>query len=896
MSRSGPQKIRYESSSNGSIDEANEGTSARTRPLSFDEIMLKRKSKKLSEDVKEGARGAGKVYLKSTIEVVGGHLVGDRSNNYGRDSNLGDRKTVSNYVHTPVSRKKEEKSRKEEDHSTARKREGRDMDTKWKLRLEKDAGHKTETDGRGHDKSKVDEKSRNHSEFEHENKHFNDPKGEYRFIDRSKGKSDGGSKRKERTEDVEKYVERHDLKKHDSGRRHVLESVVRKTKTQSYSHHEEAKLKRRRSRSQDHAKDRYRRSGSSSPRDPEHLSHKESYGRHHFDADKNKISSNGSSSHYRRHGGSSSGLGGYSPRKRKTEAAVKTPSPPKRSPEKKSAAWDLPPVGADRTLANTNHSGALLSLKTKSSTAVDPGGIVPVAHNVAKSPFVLDSNTLSLVKSASIDSIQLTQATRPMRRLYIENVPSSVSERDIMECLNNFLLSSGANHIQGTKPCISCMIHKEKGQALVEFLTPEDASAALSFDGRSFYGYDLKIRRPKDFNDVATGSSDKSKGEADSIVSHSINDFVKDSPHKIFIGGISPAVSSEMLMEITAVFGPLKSYHFEVNKLVNEPCAFLEYADQSITLKACAGLNGIKIGGRVLTVAQAVPNAISMDDSGSPPSYGIPEHVKPLLEKPTPVLKIKNVVAPEATESLSEAELEEILEDVRLECARFGSVKSINFIKSIPIAPEPHEVVRDDTGSCQSLQDLGLAQQNLSVESREGDDQDTGGITIVEPLKEVEERSENDEMVEGNLNLANERCSSTGHTVVENKSETIVQEASNQEDAGRDSMKPYQAVVIDSRMESNVKSNPNTEDPSELGEVNEKVQEGVKSSDGERIDKTESVLDLGNVFEAGCVLVEFRRSEASCMAAHCLHGRAFDDRVVLVEYIPVDLYKSRFPK
>lgn len=42
-------------------------------------------------------------------------------------------------------------------------------------------------------------------------------------------------------------------------------------------------------------------------------------------------------------------------------------------------------------------------------------------------------------------------------------------------------------------------IHKEKGQALLEFLTPEDASAALSFDGRSFAGSILKIRRPKDF-------------------------------------------------------------------------------------------------------------------------------------------------------------------------------------------------------------------------------------------------------------------------------------------------------------------------------------------------------------------------------------------------------------
>jgi RNA recognition motif-containing protein len=42
-------------------------------------------------------------------------------------------------------------------------------------------------------------------------------------------------------------------------------------------------------------------------------------------------------------------------------------------------------------------------------------------------------------------------------------------------------------------------INKEKRHAFVEFLTPEDATAALSFDGKSFNGSTLKIRRPKDY-------------------------------------------------------------------------------------------------------------------------------------------------------------------------------------------------------------------------------------------------------------------------------------------------------------------------------------------------------------------------------------------------------------
>lgn len=50
------------------------------------------------------------------------------------------------------------------------------------------------------------------------------------------------------------------------------------------------------------------------------------------------------------------------------------------------------------------------------------------------------------------------------------------------------------------------------------------------------------------------------------------------------------------------------------------------------------------------------------------------------------------------------------------------------------------------------------------------------------------------------------------------------------------------------------------------------------------------------VFETGCVLVEFKRAEASCMAAHSLHGRLFDDRIVSVEYVSPYLYRKRFPK
>ncbi|MFS7972229.1 putative RNA recognition motif domain, nucleotide-binding alpha-beta plait domain superfamily [Helianthus anomalus] len=87
--------------------------------------------------------------------------------------------------------------------------------------------------------------------------------------------------------------------------------------------------------------------------------------------------------------------------------------------------------------------------------------------------------------NVSVDSVQLTQATRPKRRIYVENLPSSAFEAAVMQWLTGYLRLFGLTHVQNTSPCISCIVNKEKGQALVEFLTPEDASNALNLDGKS---------------------------------------------------------------------------------------------------------------------------------------------------------------------------------------------------------------------------------------------------------------------------------------------------------------------------------------------------------------------------------------------------------------------------
>lgn len=498
-----------------------EGTAARTRPFSFDEIMLRRKNKKLSGDVEDMIGEAEDISVKE-IEKVPDRSVSGRGSRNSNDVlpvvkhasedflNLSSRKREDINARTGDrvvnkrerdnrdgnrlvnkrdrdSRDSETKklasedilrvsSRKKEDNTAVtgerlvndrykdnRDRDNRDRAIKSRATLNREVSDKAKRgkdDRWDHGRRKNDERSISHSENQSENRHARNLVRKDRYEERSRGNTEKESKNKHRVEDDERTRERSVVKKNSSGTWDDSEASKRKL---LHIHQEESRQKRRRSRSREHDKDRGRRSVSLSPRAqkrksyntseqgelPSHSS-KDKSRRQQSDDDRHRISSNGANNHYRRHGESTSQLGGYSPRKRKTEAAVKTPSPPHWSHlEKKSATWDLPPVGADSNLivsviSNVDTSNLTVASNRNQISVVDPAKTVKALSGV--------------LSNATIDSIQLTQATRPMRRIFVENLPASVSEKDVMEYLNNFLVSSGVTHVQGSEPCISCSV------------------------------------------------------------------------------------------------------------------------------------------------------------------------------------------------------------------------------------------------------------------------------------------------------------------------------------------------------------------------------------------------------------------------------------------------------
>lgn len=112
--------------------------------------------------------------------------------------------------------------------------------------------------------------------------------------------------------------------------------------------------------------------------------------------------------------------------------------------------------------------------------------------------------------------------------------------------------------------------------------------------------------------------------------------------------------------------------------------AFCEYVDITITDQAIAGLNGMQLGDKKLIVQRASVGAKNTSALASAPVQlqvpGMQSVQGP--GNPTEVLCLLNMVMPD--ELTDEEEYEDILEDIREECAKYGTVKSVEIPRPVP--------------------------------------------------------------------------------------------------------------------------------------------------------------------------------------------------------------------
>jgi len=325
-----------------------------------------------------------------------------------------------------------------------------------------------------------------------------------------------------------------------------------------------------------------------------------------------------------------------------------------KKPVKKYKYWDVPPVGFEHITPvqykAMQASGQISQIFTGKDWSANTAAATPVlgSHVVHQS-----------------------------RRLYVGNIPFGVSENAMMEFFNQQMQLTGLSQTEGN-PVIAVQINLDKNFAFLEFRSIDETTAAMAFDGIVFQGQSLKIRRPRDYQPMP-GGGDLPNSNVPGVVST----VVADSPFKIFLGGLPNYLNDDQVKELLMSFGSLKAFNLVKDAAtgLSKGYAFCEYAEASVTEAAIQGLNGMQLGDKKLIVQLASVGAKNMP--GMPGAIGVQLPGVNLLAPTvsTEVLCLLNMVTEE--ELRDDEEYEDIMEDVREECGKYGFVKSLEIPRPI---------------------------------------------------------------------------------------------------------------------------------------------------------------------------------------------------------------------
>ncbi|PWN31986.1 uncharacterized protein FA14DRAFT_127050 [Meira miltonrushii] len=368
----------------------------------------------------------------------------------------------------------------------------------------------------------------------------------------------------------------------------------------------------------------------------------------------------------------------------------RSPTPPGTRPiserVRKNSKWDLPPDGYESMTPMQAKATGLFGIPGQTRTlGVQGASLIRGAEGAASSGITAvpmagsaaggDASTNGAATTGA------TQANRQARRLYVGNIGMHASEDSLLRFFNdqmrkmNFAIEEG-------DPAIAAQVNGEKGYAFIELRDTREATNAMSFDGIIYQGQSIKIRRPKDY--IGPDPHPPANKHVPGVISTN----VPDGPNKIYIGGLPTYLVEDQVIELLKSFGDLRSFNLVREAGVNgasKGFAFCEYVDTNITDLAIQGLNDMELGDKKLLVQRASvggtstgqrtitgANAAPLMTGANGIGAGVASENLAGAGEPTKAMVLLNCVT--AEELVDAQEYQEIVEDMRDECSRYGRV------------------------------------------------------------------------------------------------------------------------------------------------------------------------------------------------------------------------------
>ncbi|EGX93964.1 splicing factor u2af large subunit [Cordyceps militaris CM01] len=350
----------------------------------------------------------------------------------------------------------------------------------------------------------------------------------------------------------------------------------------------------------------------------------------------------------------------------------RSPSPPKRrepTPDltdiipvlerkRRMTQWDIKPPGYEAVTSEQAKMSGMFPL---------PGAPRQQQVDPTKLQALMNQPAGGQVSSAGLKANNSRQA----RRLLVSDIPSGTTEDALVAFFN--LQLNGLNVIEATDPCALCQLSNDKSFAVLEFKNTGDATVALALDGSSMVADTpgLSIRRPKDYVMPAVPDEIIFNPE---VVSNSVPDTI----HKLCITNIPPFLTEDQVLELLAAFGKPKAFVLVKERSTEESrgIAFAEYVEPTNANEpALNTLNGMDVGGKKLKARKACVGGTQVANFDA----GI-NAISNLAGQgnggdATRVLQLLNMVT--AEELLDNDDYEEICEDVRDECSKYGKVLDV---------------------------------------------------------------------------------------------------------------------------------------------------------------------------------------------------------------------------
>ena len=105
----------------------------------------------------------------------------------------------------------------------------------------------------------------------------------------------------------------------------------------------------------------------------------------------------------------------------------------------------------------------------------------------------------------SITSLSMTQTAKIDRKLYVGNLPTSMTQRMLTDVMNDAMLNLSKTkgwNLEPGPPVVSSWISTDGHYGFIEFRTAEEAHLGFALQGMSYLGSELKIGRPKAYQDA----------------------------------------------------------------------------------------------------------------------------------------------------------------------------------------------------------------------------------------------------------------------------------------------------------------------------------------------------------------------------------------------------------